>query len=68
MIQAINEASREQASAVEQIKVGIQQISAVIQTNTATAEESAASSEELSSNAQLLKNLVGAFRLPKHSN
>ena len=64
MIQDINEASREQASAVEQIKVGIQQISAVIQTNTATAEESAAASEELSSNAQLLKNLVGKFQLP----
>ena len=34
-----------------------------MQTNSATAEESAASSEELSSQAQILKGLVGQFKL-----
>ena len=42
---------------------GIDQISSVVQTNSATAEESAAASEELSGQAQLLKNLVGQFKL-----
>ena len=42
---------------------GIDQISSVVQTNSATAEESAAASEELSGQAQVLKNLVGQFKL-----
>lgn len=35
----------------------------MIQINSATAEESAAASEQLSSQAELLKNMVGRFRL-----
>ena len=46
-----------------QVTVGIDQISSVVQTNSATAEESAAASEELSSQAQVLKRLVGQFKL-----
>lgn len=36
---------------------------AVVQTNSATAEESAAASEELSGQAELMRDLVGRFRL-----
>lgn len=62
-VDQISQASMEQAESVDQVTNGIQQISAVVQTNSATAEESAAASEELSSQAQMLKDLVGKFRL-----
>ena len=52
-----------EADAITQVTAGTDQISSVVQTNSATAEESAAASEELSSQAQLLKELVGKFRL-----
>lgn len=56
-------ASNEQATAIGQINQGIMQVSQVVQTNSATSEEGAAASEELSSQAELLKNAVGKFRL-----
>lgn len=62
-IENISEASQKQADSVRQVTQGIDQISSVVQTNSATAEESAAASEELSGQAQLLKNLVGQFKL-----
>ncbi len=62
-ISHISSASEEQADAVKQVTQGIDQISSVVQTNSATAEESAAASEELSGQAQMLKDLVGQFRL-----
>lgn len=63
-IEHISSASREQAEAAKQVTQGIDQISSVVQTNSATAEENAASSEELSGQAQILRNLVGQFKLP----
>ncbi len=63
IISQISEASSNQADAISQITMGIDQISSVVQTNSATAEESAAASEELSSQSQLMKDLVGRFRL-----
>ncbi len=63
IIGQISEASGNQADAISQITVGIDQISSVVQTNSATAEESAAASEELSSQSQLMKSLVGRFKL-----
>jgi len=57
--------SKNQAIAIEQISTGVDQISGVVQTNSATAEQSAAASEELSSQAQVLKDLIKAFRLKK---
>lgn len=60
-------ASNEQASGIEQINQGIVQISEVIQTNSATSEESAGASEELSSQALLLKEMVGNFKLKQSS-
>ena len=63
MIAKIAHASREQADAISQISVGIDQISAVVQTNSATSEESAAASEQLSSQASVMKELIGAFKV-----
>ena len=63
IIEQISEASSDQADSLAQLTVGIDQISNVVQTNSATAEESAAASEELSSQSQLMKSLVGRFRL-----
>lgn len=63
LIDKIADASTEQATAIEQINLGVEQISTVVQTNAATAEESAAASEELSGQAQILKDLIGEFKL-----
>ena len=63
LIADIAEASEEQSQSIKQVTAGVDQISAVVQTNSATAEESAAASEELSGQAQMLKTLVGKFRL-----
>ena len=62
-VSKIADAAEEQASAVEQVSVGIDQISSVVQTNSSTAVESAAASQELSSQADLLKDLVARFIL-----
>lgn len=59
-------ASNEQASGITQVNQAIAQVAQVVQTNSATSEESAASSEELSSQADLLKELVGNYKLKKN--
>ena len=66
IIGQISEASSIQADSISQITMGIDQISSVVQTNSATAQESAAASEELSSQSQLMKSLVGRFKLKGH--
>jgi methyl-accepting chemotaxis protein len=43
--------------------MGIEQIASVVQSNSATSEESAAASEELSTQAQMMKDLIGKFKL-----
>ncbi|MHC1722328.1 MAG: methyl-accepting chemotaxis protein [Aminipila sp.] len=63
LIDKIANASVEQATSIAQINLGVDQISTVVQTNAATAEESAAASEELSGQAQMLKDLIGNFKL-----
>ena len=63
VVDKISRASSEQASSIAQVTLGVDQISSVVQTNSATAEESAAASEELSGQAQMLKTLVGQFKL-----
>jgi methyl-accepting chemotaxis protein len=63
LINEIAEASKEQATGIAQINRGIEQVSHVIQSNSATAEESAAISEEMHAQAELLKNMVAAFRI-----
>lgn len=62
-VNLIYEATEEQARAVSQVTVGVDQISSVVQTNSASAEQSAAASEELSSQANLLKELIGRFKV-----
>ncbi len=59
----IEQASAEQATAIEQIKQGLEQVSSVIQTNAATAEENSATSEEMSAQAAALRQEVGKFKL-----
>ncbi len=61
----IASASNEQASGIAQVNLGIEHVSQVVQNNSATADESAAASEELSSQAELLKEMVGGFKLRK---
>ncbi len=63
IVDDIATASREQASAINQINQGVEQISKVTQTNTATAEESASASEELLSQSQLTQEMVSQFKL-----
>lgn len=65
LVNHINKASNDQATAIEQINQGITQVSNVVQLNSATSEESAAASEELSSQAAVLKEMVGKFKLKK---
>ena len=59
----IARASNDQASEIAQITKGIEQVSTVVQTNSATAEESAAASEQLSGQAEMLKQMVDAFKI-----
>ncbi len=59
----IEQASMEQASAIEQIKQGLNQVSSVVQTNAATAEENSATSEEMSAQAATLNEEVTKFKL-----
>ncbi len=59
----IEQASAEQALAIEQIKQGLSQVSAVVQTNAATAEENSATSEEMSAQATTLREEVNRFKL-----
>ena len=63
IIDRINLASAEQASAITQIKQGLNQVSSVVQTNAATAEENSATSEEMSAQAVTLREEVGKFKL-----
>ena len=63
MMTDVVEAVSSQMDAIIQVSSGIDQISSVVQTNSATSQESAAASEQLSSQASLLKQLLGSFRL-----
>ena len=59
----VSELSERQAASMDQINQNVSQISAVVASNSAMAEETAAASEELSSQANMVKELVGKFRL-----
>ena len=63
LVDDIAVASNEQAMGIAQINQGIMQVSNVVQTNSATSEESASASEQLSSQAAILKNAVGKYKL-----
>ncbi|MFL0195459.1 methyl-accepting chemotaxis protein [Clostridium sp. WILCCON 0269] len=68
IVREIAAASSEQAAGLEEIKGGIMQVSEVVQQNSATSEESAAASEELSSQAELMREQVGKFKLRRLNN
>lgn len=63
LVHRISAASEEQASSVARVTLGIDQIASVVQTNSATSEEGAAASEEMAGQAQILKQLIGEFKL-----
>ena len=59
----IDQASIEQAVAIELIRQGLMQVSAVVQTNAATAEQNSATSEQMSAQALTLREQVSKFQL-----
>lgn len=63
LIDKITMASEQQVQSAIGVNISVEQIAAVVQTNSATAEESAAASEELSGQAEMLKELIGKFKL-----
>ncbi|MFT4107650.1 MAG: methyl-accepting chemotaxis protein [Lacrimispora sp.] len=63
LLYQISSASKDQALAVAQVTQGVDQISSVVQTTSATSEESAAASQEMAGQAQMLKQLIGHFKL-----
>jgi len=65
LVENIASESNRQATGIAEINSEIEQVSQVIQNNSATAEESAAASEELSSQSEILKDMVGQFKLNK---
>jgi len=62
-VEKISVASQSQSEAVSQVSEGVDQISSVIQNTSATAQQSAATSQELSGQAQVLRELIGRFKL-----
>lgn len=63
IIKSVAEASKEQSTAVSQMMIGINQITSVVSDNSATSEEAASASQQLSSQSEIMRNLVGVFRL-----
>lgn len=63
LIDNIAQSANDQAVRITQATEGLEQISSVVQNNSATAEQSAAASEELSSQANMMNNLISAFKL-----
>lgn len=63
LVGEIDSASREQAKNIEQINTGVSQLNQVTQQNAQISEETASSSEELSGQSQVLKELIGQFKL-----
>ncbi len=59
----IEQASLEQAAAMDQIRQGLAQISGVVKTSAVTAEENSATSEEMSEQAGVLREEVKKFKL-----
>jgi methyl-accepting chemotaxis protein len=63
LVMEIAGASNEQAEGIGQINQGFSQIDQVTQQNTASAEETASAAQELSSQAEVLRKLIGRFKL-----
>ena len=66
-INHISEEAQRQAQSIQDINSNIVQISAVVQSNSSASEQSAEAAEELAGQAEIMKTLVGKFRLEKSS-
>lgn len=66
-IDHISEEAQRQAQSIQDINTNIVQISDVVQSNSSASEQSAETAEELSGQAELMKTLVGKFRLENSS-
>jgi len=67
LIGEIAAASKEQAVGIGQINESLNQFDQVTQQNSASSEELAAASEEMSSQAAMVKQMLGRFKLRKQS-
>jgi methyl-accepting chemotaxis protein len=63
IISGIATASSEQAEAISQVTMGLTQITNVVHSNSATSEEAASASQQLSSQSEVMRELVGVFKL-----
>ncbi|MCL2839226.1 MAG: methyl-accepting chemotaxis protein [Defluviitaleaceae bacterium] len=63
IISAIADASKGQAEALAEFKLGIDQIAQVVSTNTTASEESAVAAEELMTQAEALQNMMKYFKI-----
>lgn len=63
LVEKVAEASEKQAADISTVNNGLTSITSVVQSNAATAQQSAASSEELSSQAAILDDQLGKFRV-----
>ena len=66
MMDAINDACKDQSVRLEETSAGIEQIAQVIQSNSAVAEQSAAASEELSAQATQLRKMLESFKVKEN--
>ena len=65
LVKQIDVASNEQAIGLAQINQAVMQVSQVVQANSAVSEQSAAASKELASQAEMMHESVGKFKLKK---
>jgi methyl-accepting chemotaxis protein len=66
-ISEIASASKEQALGIGQINEGLVQVDQVTQQNSASSEELAAASEEMSSQAEMVRQMLGKFKLKRQA-
>ncbi|WP_134216136.1 methyl-accepting chemotaxis protein, partial [Pelotomaculum propionicicum] len=66
-ISEIASASKEQALGIGQINEGLGQVDQVTQQNSASSEELAAASEEMSSQAEMVRQMLGKFKLKRQA-
>jgi methyl-accepting chemotaxis protein len=63
LISSISAASADQSESIGQISEGTNQISVVVEQNSSTSEETAAAAQELSSQSEILRSMIGSFKL-----
>ncbi|MDR1913711.1 MAG: methyl-accepting chemotaxis protein [Clostridiales bacterium] len=63
LISKITEATENQAQALNEVTFGLMQITDVVHSNSSASQEAAAAAQQLASRAELLRILVGKFKL-----